>query len=186
MKYEIRYDTPWLLDLIEAGETREFLFFWGHHAKADGRISKSCFSQWWPSKFKQDGDMFLTAEHWMMAQKAKLFGDDEIYEKIITSTNPKAVKALGRKVSRFDPKTWDQEKFDIVLKGNFLKFNQNDDLKAYLLSTGDAVILEASPVDDIWGIGLAQDHEDALSPAKWRGPNLLGYALMSVRDLLKG
>ena len=73
-----------------------------------------------------------------------------------------------------------------MVKGNLHKFQQNEDLGKFLLATGDKVLVEASPVDAIWGIGLAQDHEDALLPSKWRGPNLLGYALMTVRDLIRG
>lgn len=179
------YDTKWLIETINSGNTPHYIFFWGHHARDDSQIAKSCFSQWWPSDFTVDGDLFATAEHWMMAQKAALFNDKVVYNKIIETSDPKAVKALGRKVKNFEPKIWEQEKFDIVVSGNFHKFQQNKALGDFLLATEGKILVEASPVDKIWGIGLARDHEDALTPAKWRGPNLLGYALMTVRDLLK-
>jgi ribA/ribD-fused uncharacterized protein len=185
MRQEYTYNTTKVLELIDSGKTPEYMFFWGHRAKPN-TVTKACFSQWWPSNFTVDDATYLTAEHWMMAHKAKLFGAKDIYEKILKHPDPKAVKGLGRKVKNFDPEIWDAKKFDIVVEGNLHKFQQNEDLGKFLLATGDKVLVEASPVDAIWGIGLAQDHEDALSPEKWQGPNLLGYALMTVRDLLKG
>ena len=184
MEYEQKYDTPWLLDLISAGEIPEYIFFWGHRAKPD-TVTKACFSQWWPSSFTVGEETFETAEHWMMAHKAKLFGATEIVEEILANPDPKTAKGFGRKVKNFDARAWDDKKFEIVVEGNLHKFRQNDDLGHFLLTTGDAIIVEASPVDPVWGIGLASNDEDARSPAKWRGPNLLGFALMTVRDLLK-
>jgi len=184
MRQEYTYSTPKILEMIESGQSPEFMFFWGHRAKPN-TVTKACFSQWWPSSFTVDGTTYLTAEHWMMAHKAKLFGAEDICEKILKHPDPGAAKGLGRKVNNFVPEIWDAKKFDIVVDGNLHKFQQNEDLKKFLLATGDKVLVEASPVDTIWGIGLAQDHEDASSPAKWRGPNLLGYALMSVRDQLR-
>ncbi|MEO9969384.1 MAG: NADAR family protein [Hyphomonadaceae bacterium] len=184
MQNEQTYDTPWLLNRINQGETPEYLLFWGHRAKPS-TVTKACFSQWWPSKFVVDEDVFETAEHWMMAHKAKLFGAHEIYSQILNNPDPRAAKGLGRKIENFDAKIWNANKFSIVVEGNLHKFQQNDALLTFLLATERKVLVEASPVDTIWGIGLARDHEDALSPEKWRGPNLLGYALMTVRDLLK-
>jgi len=184
MQYEQTYDTTWLLDQISADQTPEYLLFWGHRAKPN-TVTRACFSQWWPSKFIVGEDAFETAEHWMMAHKAKLFGANEIYSQILNNPDPGAAKGLGRKVENFDANIWDANKFNIVVEGNFHKFQQNEALLEFLLATEGKVLVEASPVDTIWGIGLAKDHEDALSPAKWRGPNLLGYALMTVRDLLK-
>lgn len=178
------YTTAWLLDLIETGETPEFLLFWGHRAKPNA-ITQACFSQWWPSRFSVDGLTYETAEHWMMAHKAKLFGADEIFSKILANPDPGAAKGLGRKIQNFDANKWDENKLKIVIEGNLHKFKQNEDLKDFLLATRGKVLVEASPVDAIWGIGLARDHEDALFPTKWRGPNLLGYALMTVRDMLE-
>lgn len=185
MKVDCKYDQSWLMDLIVSDNCPNLLLFWGHRAKFDGTITKSCFSQWWPSPFIVDGDRFATAEHWMMAQKAKLFGDQETFDQILKEVNPQAVKALGRKVKNFDANLWDQSKLGIVLWGCIHKFQQNLPLRKFLLSTRNDVLVEASPVDPVWGIGLAQDHKDAQNPAKWEGLNLLGFALMTARDLFK-
>jgi ribA/ribD-fused uncharacterized protein len=179
------YNTARVLDMMAAGKSPQFMFFWGHRAKPN-TVTRACFSQWWPSSFTVDGDSYATAEHWMMAHKAKLFGADDIYSQILNNPDPGAAKGLGRKVKNFDSAIWDAKRFNIVVQGNLHKFQQNPELGHFLLATGDKVLVEASPVDAIWGIGLAYDHEDAMSPAKWRGPNLLGYALMTVRDMMRG
>lgn len=162
----------------------EFLFFWGHQPARDGSIIKTCMSQWWPADFSEDGHVYKTAEHYMMAGKALLFGDEQTFERILQKTSPKDVKDLGRQVQHFDPQVWDNHKFQIVHQGNLLKFTQNEQLKQFLIQTKNKVLVEASPVDPVWGIGLAEDHADALNPAAWRGENLLGFALMEVRDAL--
>lgn len=162
----------------------KFLFFWGHRPSRDGSIIKSCLSQWWPAAFVVNDVRYATAEHYMMAEKAHLFGDHEIREKILQKTPPKDVKDLGRQIRGFDPQVWDAQKYNIVRQGNYLKFSQNEELKQFLLQTTNKILVEASPVDAIWGIGLAEDHPDARNPGKWRGENLLGFALMEVRDQL--
>lgn len=163
----------------------EFLFFWGHRPSRDGSIIKSCLSQWWPAAFVENDVRYATAEHYMMAEKAHLFGDHEIREKILQKTSPKDVKDLGRQIRGFDAEMWDAHKYAIVRQGNYLKFSQNEELNQFLLQTTNKILVEASPVDAIWGIGLAEDHPDARNPDKWRGENLLGFALMEVRDQLK-
>ena len=167
-----------------AGVPLNFLFFWGHQPSKHGEISPSCLSQWWPSKFLVDGIVYATAEHWMMANKARLFGDDETATKIIAANSPKEVKHLGRMVTGFNASVWDEKKLEIVQEGSFHKFSQNLELRDYLVSTRDFVLAEASPVDCIWGIGLAADHPDATNPLRWRGDNLLGFALMYARNRL--
>lgn len=159
-----------------------FLFFWGHQPSKDGILTKTCLSQWWKSSFMLDGITYQTAEHWMMAEKARLFKDQEILQKILMVDSPAAAKKLGRKVKNFNPDTWNQRRFEIVVEGNYHKFSQNNDLKEFLIQTGNRIIVEASPVDAIWGIGIATDHKEISNPAKWRGLNLLGFALMEVRD----
>lgn len=121
----------------------------------------------------------------MMAGKAELFGDQEIREQILNCSDPRQIKALGRKVRGFDQKVWDRFKYPIVLSGNWCKFSQNRKLREFLLSTGDSVLAEASPYDAIWGIRLAAGSPEAQDPMKWRGQNLLGFALMEVRDELR-
>ena len=121
----------------------------------------------------------------MMAGQAELFGDRDIREQILKCSVPKQIKALGRRVRGFDQKVWDKFKYSIVLNGNWCKFSQNRDLREFLLSTGDSVLVEASPCDAIWGIRLAASSPEARDPMKWRGQNLLGFALMEVRDELR-
>ena len=123
----------------------------------------------------------------MMACKAELFKDYFTRDKILKNNNPKEIKALGRKVIGFNQNIWDFYKYNIVLFGNILKFSQNTELKNFLLNTGSDILIEASPYDSIWGIGLCANSTDALDPKKWKGSNLLGFALMETRDfLIKG
>lgn len=179
------YDLHWLTQKVTNGELPRFLFFWGHTGQADEMIGKYCLSQWYPSPFMVDNTTYKTAEHWMMAQKALLFGDHAAFEKIIRCNKPGEAKALGREVLHFDEGIWQAQRFKIVKTGNFHKFSQDAALSDYLLCTDGRVLVEASPVDPIWGIGLAQESRDAGNVYAWRGLNLLGFALMEVRDLLK-
>lgn len=178
----MNYTTQKLIQAIENGERLKYLCFWGHQPSKDGSIIKTCFSQWWKASFKVDDVEYKTAEHWMMAEKARLFGDDEILQRILDAQSPAEAKKLGRKVKDFNVEVWKEKCFEIVVQGNIHKFSQNPDLKEFLLNTNSRVIVEASPVDNIWGIGLAPDHQNAENPLKWEGSNLLGFALMEVRD----
>ncbi len=180
-------DIQYLEDLkkqVRKGQPFKYLCFWGHTPKHKDIVDKSCFSQWYPSVFEVDGYTYQNAEQFMMAQKAKLFEDDEIFEKILKAENPKKVKALGRLVKNYNEEMWLERRFEIVVQGNLAKFSQNLDLKQFLLNTSDSVIVEASPVDKIWGIGLATEDENAERPLLWNGLNLLGFALMDVRKQL--
>ena len=181
----MKYSTNWLIDSLNKREIFKYIYFWGHQPSKSGEITATCFSQWWKSPFEVNNVIYQTAEHWMMGQKALLFEDDDCYNNIIQAKTPGAVKALGREVKNFDNQRWEEERFDIVVKGNFHKFSQNADLRDFLLNTNDRILVEASPVDDIWGIGLAADNERAQNPENWQGLNLLGFALMEVRDILK-
>jgi ribA/ribD-fused uncharacterized protein len=121
----------------------------------------------------------------MMVRKAELFGDQETLAAILSSSSPSEAKSLGRTVRGFDEEHWIAHRFETAVRGNFAKFGQNAELEDWLLVTGNAVLVEASPVDRIWGIGLAADDKRAREPHKWRGLNLLGFALMKVRHLLR-
>ncbi|MFD9487572.1 NADAR family protein [Streptomyces sp. NPDC059991] len=175
-----------LIAQVKDGERVKFLHFWGHTPRRDGTLGPSCFSQWWPSPFEVDGVAYATAEHWMMAAKARLFGDAEAERAALTATSPAAAKKAGRLVRDFDDEVWKRERYGIVLAGSLHKFGQSPELKAYLLSTGNRVLVEASPLDRIWGIGLPADAPEAEDPSKWRGENLLGFALMEARGRLGG
>lgn len=119
-----------------------------------------------------------------MVGKARLF--DPIWiERILANPDPAAAKAFGRKINHFDQSVWLQHRFELVVQGNLAKFSQHPDLNAFLRLSADQVLVEASPVDQIWGIGLAEDDPRAANPAEWRGLNLLGFALMRVREQLR-
>lgn len=174
-------------DLIEAlGRGREFqyLFFWGHRDSGTGEIGPSCCSQWFVAEFELDGNYYLTAEHFMMAEKARLFADEQIEKQILVANTPNEAKGLGRKVRGFDEAKWKESCFDIVVRGNTAKFSQNPRIKAWLLKTAPLILVESSPVDPIWGIGLHRDDAAARDPAQWNGTNFLGFALTLVRDRL--
>lgn len=178
-----------LITYVNQGNPVTYVFFWGHTHKGDGAgkngVNKSCLSQWYDASFVVDGQRFLTAEHYMMYQKAKLFGDETASAAVLVANSPHDAKVIGRTVKEFDAKVWDAHSMDIVIAGNVAKFSQNPELGAFLISTKDAILVEASPVDRIWGIGLAEDNFDAQDPNQWRGRNLLGFALMAVRTRLQ-
>ncbi|MDK2124941.1 NADAR family protein [Parachitinimonas caeni] len=178
------YTLAGLLTELAAGARPKYLLFWGHTPKRAGVVDQSCLSQWFPAVFNIDGIRYPTAEHYMMAQKATLFGDLTAREKILLARTPAEAKQLGRTVAGFDHAAWEAQRSAIVEAGNFAKFGQNPELRQFLLGTGKRTLVEASPVDRIWGIGLAADDPHAEHPAKWRGLNLLGFALMAVRDQL--
>ncbi|WP_245703570.1 NADAR family protein [Streptomyces lushanensis] len=162
-----------------------YVCFWGHTPRRDGALDASCLSQWWPSPFTVAGVEYATAEHWMMAAKARLFGDEEAERAAVGAVNPALAKKAGRLVRDFDQAVWERERFGIVVAGSVHKFGQDAGLRAFLLGTGERILVEASPMDRIWGIGLASDDERARDPARWRGLNLLGFALMEARERLR-
>ncbi|MFJ5999243.1 NADAR family protein [Streptomyces sp. NPDC092370] len=174
-----------LIRAVRAGAKVKYLHFWGHRPRPDGRIGASCLSQWWPAPFTVDGVAYATAEHWMMAAKARLFEDAAAERAVLAAAHPAEAKKAGRLVRGFDEATWRRERFGIVVEGSVHKFGAHPELQGYLLGTGDRVLVEASPVDRVWGIGLAADDEAATDPQRWRGPNLLGFALMEARERLR-
>lgn len=182
-----QYSVSWL----RKQRQMQFLFFWGHR-----RFNPGCLSQWWPEPFVEtrvghdgaactQGQRYCCMEQYMMAAKARLFQDETALALIMQEQEPGRIKAAGRKIQNFKQDVWDRYKYSIVFEGNLLKFGQNPDLKSFLLSTGSAILVEASPMDFIWGIGLAATDAAAREPAKWPGTNLLGFALMEVRDRLR-
>lgn len=166
------------------GRRLKYLFFWGHTAPASGAVGPHVLSQWFPSPFEVDGERFATAEHWMMVGKARLFGDHEVAGEILAAPSPAQAKNLGRTVRGYDDATWREHRFDIVARGSEAKFGSSPDLRGYLVGTGSRVLVEASPVDRIWGIGLTGDDPATANPETWRGLNLLGFALMEARSRL--
>lgn len=169
-----------LTEYINQGNIVKYVFFWGHQKLKSG-VSKTCFSQWYEASFEIGGKKYDTAEHYMMAEKARLFGDEESELNILKASNPGEAKKIGRSVKGFTESIWQENRFSIVVEANIAKFSQNYELKEFILGTGERVLVEASPVDKIWGIGLAADDEKASNPNLWKGENLLGFALMEVR-----
>ena len=145
------------------------------------RAKYKCFSQWYPAPFVVNGITCPTAEHSMMAEKARLFGDEETARAALAAPHPAAAKAEGRKVRGFVEAVWEERRFGIVVAANHAKFSQHAALRDVLLATSTRVLVEASPTDRIWGIGLAAADPQAQSPLHWRGLNLLGFALMAAR-----
>ncbi len=155
-------------------ETEDVYLFWEHQ-----------FGQWTKRDMVDvDGVLYNCCEQYMMAKKALMFGDRVNFDKIMMTVSPKEQKQLGRKVENFEAEKWDNHKFAVVWFANYLKFSQHHDLRERLLKTGTKILAEASPVDLVWGIGHAANTDEAIDPTQWRGRNLLGEVLMSVREAL--
>jgi len=150
--------------------TDNYVFFWN-----------GIYSQWHKVPMTIDKVEYNSCEQYMMHQKALLFGDNEIAELIMKETNPREQKKYGRMIKNFDKSTWDKNCLAIVYEGNLAKFSQNADLKEEMLSTGNRIFVEASPLDNIWGIGLDENAEGIENPSYWLGLNLLGQALTIVK-----
>lgn len=180
----MKYNIETIKEIVRRNPETPIIYFWGHTPNKN-EMTAACLSQWYDCYFEVDGVCYHTTEQFMMAGKALLFGDEEVYREIMTAHHPQDHKKLGRKVHGFDMELWGAKKLDIVVEGNKAKFSQNPELRAFLLSTGDAILVEASPYDKIWGIGL--DRETAMkgTVSQWQGENLLGCALMEVRDWLR-
>ncbi len=154
--------------------TDNYVFFWG-----------GICSQWYASEFEIDGQKFTCAEQYMMYKKAMLFEDEEVANAVMRTQNPKEQKALGRRVRGFDKNKWEEVCREYVYEGNYAKFTQNPQLLEELVSYGDREIVEASPYDKIWGIGLHETDPNIEDKSKWQGTNWLGEAIMRVRNELK-
>mgnify|MGYP000969430413 FL=1 len=160
----------------------EKVFFWGHTGHGS-KVTKTCLSNFYPCEFEFNDKMFNFSEQCFMYQKALLFNDFEIAEQILNETDVRKIKALGRKVKDFDNELWDKHKEDFMFNACYAKFSQDNKLKDFLLNTGNSEIVEASPVDNIWGIGFSSD-KAMENVDKW-GQNLLGKVLMEVREELR-
>ena len=142
-------------------------------------------SNWYLSQFCVDGITFSSMEQYMMYQKAVCFQDNAVAAQILATDDVAQIKALGRLVSNYNDHHWNGVRQIVVYEGLYAKFSQNEDLKMQLLSTGDVLLAECAVKDRIWGIGLSMHDPDRLDRAKWNGQNLLGYALMLVREKLR-
>jgi ribA/ribD-fused uncharacterized protein len=178
-------DLESLRDAAASGLRAEYVFFLDYGGVDRGQVDRSCLSQWWPSPFEIDGTPFRTAEQRMMHLKAKLFGDEAAAQAILASRTPYQAQLLGRQVEGYDEALWSQHRFGIVVEANLAKFRANPAMGDFLRSTGDAVLVEASPTDLVWGAGVSGEDPFARDPRRWSGLNLLGFALMVVRDRLR-
>ena len=156
-----------------SSQSERFLFFYR---------DASPFSQWYPASFELEGQQFTSAEQYMMYGKAQLFGDRNIAARILQADHPRQQKALGRQIQRFDDELWNREAKNIVYRGNHAKFTQNPELLLVLLATAGQTLVEASPTDRIWGIGLSEDDPRIHQRATWRGTNWLGEVLTQLRE----
>ena len=148
-----------------------YFFFWG-----------GVFSQWFKSNFTLEGISFNTAEQYMMYKKAMLFDDTETAKQILKTNDPKRQKELGRKVKKFDMTYWNEHCLQIVFRGNHAKFDQNKRLYDMLMNTSPTLLVEASPFDKIWGIGMDEKAASKTPESDWPGTNWLGKTLTNIRD----
>ena len=158
-----------------------FLFF-SEYTNNSHNVNKTCFSNFYPAQFVDDkGITFHNSEQYLMYHKALLFNDIQIANNILSVKTPSTIKKLGRAVRNFNESKWVECRRQIMGDGLYFKFNQNQDMKNFLLSTGDLILVEASPYDTIWGIGLSETNAMNTSEYQWRGQNLLGKSLMDIR-----
>jgi ribA/ribD-fused uncharacterized protein len=158
-----------------------FLFISGHKPNQPN----AQLSNWFPLGFYEGATWYPTAEHYMMARKAELFGDNHVRGLILLATSPKEAKALGRKVKNFNEQTWIEHRESIMLDALRAKAANNPIVREFILNSGNTTIAEAAPWDRIWGIGLGPTDPAAMDPTKWKGLNLLGRAYMRLRDELR-
>ena len=143
------------------------------------------FSNWSDTPFVHNNEHFATSEHYMMAEKARLMGDEDTRRKILADPSPSVAKKLGQSVKPWDEAKWLQHRCRIMYEACRAKFSYSPELLAQLMATGDKVLVEASSLDRIWGIGMIASDPSAVIPAQWKGLNLLGKVLMKVREDLK-
>ncbi len=193
IKYIERYNINWLIDEVAAGKKHTYVAFW----QADEGCENRIFCQWYAHPFMVNGKKYDTAEQYMMSEKALLFGDLESYKAIMNEPSPKICKQLGRQVKNFDSSIWNNAFKEIIFHGNLGKLQSDIEFLDALLSTGDAVLIEASPLDDIYGAGISKEHllnpDGTLKvlPQDWhkkgetkQAENNLGFVLMGIRDLV--
>lgn len=181
------YSNEWLEN---NKHTRKMIGFFGPQNK-NGEFSNFYYSDFVVQKENKEL-VFCCNEQFFMYKKAEVFGDMAVKNEIlqIKSKNPQVYKNLGRKVQGFDEATWEAVRYDFMKEGLYQKFSQNEKLKKQLLETGEAVLVETSPFDRIWGIGCGQFTKSGQplqwkNTENWKGLNLIGYALMEVRDQLR-
>jgi hypothetical protein len=152
-------------------KNEKFFFFWN-----------GFFSNWHESKFVVDGIEFNCGEQFFMYKKALTFDDVETANKVLKELSPRRQKALGREIKNYNDEAWNSVKFNVVKSGLREKFNQNAIFKAYLLKYKGYTLVEASPEDNVWGIGF--DEDEAIANIDNWGQNLLGKILTELSNEL--
>lgn len=171
-------------DMYKSGQKLEYIFFTGHQKTSNGTITKTCLSHWYGSPFEMNNVKYKCAEQYMMCEKARLFNDEESFEKILQAYHPNQMRIIGRQIKGFDSKVWDEKKIQVVKIANLAKFSQNKKLKKYLINTKNKILVKNVVRDKVWGIGLPKNSELRENPLKWNGENLLGFILMDIREIL--
>ena len=162
------------------GKKNTYVMFWRPHE------GNGILSQWYDSTFTVDGVEYSHAEMFMMAEKCKLMGDEETRQQILQCRDdPSKQQKLGRTVANWDEDLWLANREEVSYQANLAKFSQNSDLKNFLMQTDDAVLVEASPNDRVWGIGMKRTDYNATNEREWRGQNLLGKCLMRARETIR-
>ncbi len=194
-KFYERYTIDWLIDEVNKGTPLKYVTFW----KADDGYENNMFSQWYKNKpFSVNGRTYITAEQYMMSEKALLFNDLDSYKRIMQESDPSKCKSLGRGVSGFVDSIWDNAFREILFHGNLGKLQSDINIVAALLETENAVLVEASPYDDKYGAGMSakellnSDGSLKILPENWhkkgsskQAENNLGFVLMGIRDLFR-
>lgn len=163
------------MKLIEDKVTDTHVYFWGDPT----------LSNWGPARFDHKGEHFYNSEQAFMWEKAIFFGDEEAASNILSTKNPRDAKDLGRLVLNYSDSEWAKVRYKKMLEVCLAKFQQNEDQRETLLSTGDRTLVEGSPYDKVWGVGLHWTSEEILDEKNWKGQNLLGKVLMEVRKVVK-
>lgn len=166
-----------------ADNADNYVFFYGH---TEGRPF-ACFSNFYPSKFTADGKNFNCSEQYFMKKKQEMFDPTNVQlaNAIMAETSPAKIKAFGRQVKNYDETKWNQERYRVMKEALMYKFGQNQNMKQILMSTGNKILCECTNLDKIWASGLHITDPDRFDETKWKGQNLLGKALMEVRNELK-
>lgn len=165
---------------VKVHNGKRFVLFFG------AQNTNGICSNWYKSNFVVEGVTFSCVEQYMMWAKAMLFGDKETASEILKETEPKAMKAYGRKVRNFNSEVWDKEKYSLVLKGVQARFEQNVGLKSWIQAAKADYFVECSPYDAIWGVKLPIADTRVMEPSRWNGENLLGRILKEVQDSIVG
>ncbi|MBB1509960.1 NADAR family protein [Tessaracoccus sp. MC1756] len=178
------YSVSELRTAFAAGAGLDLLLFHGHVPEHPGQVDNGCLSEHYPAPFESDGELFRTVEHYIAWRKATLFGDKHSAQRVLRAEAPTTARAIGRTVRPFNDEVWKSHRFDVAVAANVAKFAADPQLADHLRSTGRSVLVNASPIDRVWGIGLSADDPAAQDPTRWPGLNIQGFALMEARRRL--